>query len=139
MPAVDKQQRHAHIAQRFFCGNLYPRHVTLHGPGRQRRVGQQTLKSVACNGYRYFDKEAITQVRQIQRLIATGFSVAEISRFPDCMLLVEGASFCPETQAVQYQRLKDIEEQISELEQRKARLLETLRQNGNSDAGTLHE
>ncbi|WP_255491420.1 MULTISPECIES: MerR family DNA-binding protein [unclassified Cronobacter] len=88
---------------------------------------------------RFLDKQAIIQVRQIQRLIATGFSVAEIRSFPDCMLLVEGARFCPETQAVQYQRLKDIEKQIKELEQRKARLLETLRQNGHSDAVTLHE
>ncbi|EIZ8990738.1 MerR family transcriptional regulator [Cronobacter sakazakii] len=93
----------------------------------------------ACNGYRYFDMQAITQVRQIQRLIATGFSVAEIRRFPDCMLLIEGATFCPETQAIQYQRLKEIEDQISELEQRKARLLETLRQNGHSDGVTLHK
>ncbi|ELY2640333.1 MerR family transcriptional regulator [Cronobacter sakazakii] len=93
----------------------------------------------ACNGYRYFDMQAITQVRQIQRLIATGFSVAEIRRFPDCMLLIEGATFCPETQAIQYQRLKEIEDQISELEQRKARLLETLRQNGHSDAVMLHK
>ncbi|NUW58045.1 MerR family transcriptional regulator [Cronobacter muytjensii] len=89
----------------------------------------------ACNGYRYFDSKAITQVRQIQRLIATGFSVAEIRAFPDCMLLIEGASFCPETQAVQYQRLKAIEEQIIELEQRKARLLAALRQ--NNDTGAL--
>ncbi|WP_241718748.1 MerR family transcriptional regulator, partial [Cronobacter sakazakii] len=93
----------------------------------------------ACNGYRYFDMQAITQVRQIQRLIATGFSVAEIRRFPDCMLLIEGATFCPETQAIQYQRLKEIEDQISELEQRKSRLLETLRQNGHSDAVRLCE
>ncbi|EPR9103606.1 MerR family transcriptional regulator [Cronobacter sakazakii] len=93
----------------------------------------------ACNGYRYFDMQAITQVRQIQRLIATGFSVAEIRRFPDCMLLIEGATFCPETQAIQYQRLKEIEDQISELEQRKARLLETLRQNGHRDGVKLCE
>ncbi|WP_255485122.1 hypothetical protein [Cronobacter sp. JZ38] len=71
----------------------------------------------------------------IQRLIATGFSVAEIRAFPVCMLLIEGASFCPETQAVQYQRLKAIEEQIIELEQRKARLLAALRQ--NNDTGAL--
>ncbi|MCI0224450.1 MerR family transcriptional regulator [Cronobacter sakazakii] len=93
----------------------------------------------ACNGYRYFDMQAITQVRQIQRLIATGFSVAEIRRFPDCMLLIEGATFCSETQAIQYQRLKEIEDQISELEQRKALLLETLRQNGHSDGVRLCE
>ncbi|HDK7375178.1 TPA: MerR family transcriptional regulator [Cronobacter sakazakii] len=91
----------------------------------------------ACNGYRYFDMQAITQVRQIQLLIATGFSVAEIRRFPDCMLLIEGATFCPETQAIQYQRLKEIEDQISELEQRKARLLETLRQNWSQRCGNV--
>lgn len=43
--------------------------------------------------------------------------------FPDCMLLVAGATFCPPTQPVQYQRLKELEAQINESEQRKARLV----------------
>lgn len=80
----------------------------------------------AENGYRYFSERAVTQVRQIRRLIGIGFSIAEIRAFPDCMLLVEGAAFCPETQAVQYQRLADIERQVDELEQRRARLMATL-------------
>ncbi|CAI0795892.1 Copper export regulator [Serratia rubidaea] len=78
------------------------------------------------NGYRYFSERAIVQVRQIRRLITIGFSIAEIRAFPDCMLLVEGAAFCPETQALQYQRLADIERQIEELEQRRAQLMATL-------------
>lgn len=82
----------------------------------------------ACNGYRYFPPEAITQVRQIQRLIHTGFSIAEICSFPSCMRLEEGAAFCPATQAAQYKRLKEIEHQISELQSRRARLLATLAQ-----------
>lgn len=83
----------------------------------------------ACNGYRYFPQQAITQVRQIKRLILTGFSIAEIKAFPECMRLTEGAAFCPETQALQYHRLQDIERQIQTLESRKARLTETLAQN----------
>ncbi|MBK0093316.1 MerR family transcriptional regulator [Erwinia sp. S59] len=89
------------------------------------RHGLLTSKR-ACNGYRYFPPQAVTQVRQIQRLINIGFSIAEICSFPDCMLMVEGAAFCPETQALQYKRLEDIERQISELESRRVRLMATL-------------
>ena len=42
------------------------------------------------------------------------------------MLMVEGAAFCPETQALQHKRLEDIERQISELESRRVRLMATL-------------
>ncbi|WP_312953153.1 MerR family transcriptional regulator [Superficieibacter sp.] len=84
--------------------------------------------SRACNGYRYFPPEAVAQVRQIQRLIATGFSIAEIRSFPDCMRLIEGTTFCPETQAIQHKRLAEIERQIDELERRRARLKKTLMQ-----------
>lgn len=80
----------------------------------------------ASNGYRAFPEAAVTQVRQIQRMIATGFSLAEIRAFPDCMLLIEGAAMCPETTDVQRKRLAGIENQIAELERRRARLLKTL-------------
>ena len=80
----------------------------------------------ASNGYRTFANAAITQVRQIQRMIATGFSLAEIRAFPDCMLLLEGAAMCPETTDAQRRRLADIERQIGDLERRRARLLKTL-------------
>lgn len=93
------------------------RHYDAHG----------LLTSVrAENGYRAFPPAAIAQVRQIRRLIATGFSLAEIQAFPDCMLLVEGAAMCPETSAAQRARLGDIDRQIAELERRRARLLKTL-------------
>ncbi len=78
------------------------------------------------NGYRMFPWVAVTQVKQIQRMIATGFSLAEIRAFPDCMLMIEGASSCSETIDVQRKRLRSIERQIAELERRRARLIKAL-------------
>ena len=75
-----------------------------------------------ANGYRVFPPAAVARVRQIQRLLATGFNLAEIRAFPECMLLVEGAGACPQTIGVQRQRLAQIERQIADLEGRRARL-----------------
>ena len=89
------------------------RHYDEHGLLASGRAG---------NGYRTFLPIAVTQVRQIQRLIATGFSLAEIRGFPDCMLLIEGAAACPETSDVQRKRLASVERQIADLEKRRAKL-----------------
>lgn len=86
------------------------------------------MSSRAENGYRYFQDTAAVQVRQIQRMIAAGFTLADIKGFPDCMRLIEGAKSCPETSAVQQERLAHIERQIQELEVRRALLLKTLRE-----------
>lgn len=89
----------------------------------------QLLSSVrAENGYRVFSATAVTQVRQIQRLIGAGFSLAEIREFPDCMRMVEGAAACSETTEVQRRRLASIERQIAELEQRRSQLRQMLEQ-----------
>ncbi|SIT30547.1 MerR family transcriptional regulator [Achromobacter sp. MFA1 R4] len=80
----------------------------------------------AGNGYRTFPAAAVVQVRQIQRLIASGFTLAEIRGFPDCMRLIEGAAACPETSEVQRQRLASVERQIADLERRRARLRKML-------------
>lgn len=80
----------------------------------------------ADNNYRAFPLVAVTQVRQIQRMIATGFSLDDIRSFPDCMLMIEGAMSCPETSDTQRKRLAAIERQIVDLERRRARLLKTL-------------
>ena len=80
----------------------------------------------ASNGYRAFPVAALTQVRQIQRMIATGFSLANIHSFPDCMRMIEGAGSCPETSDAQRKRLTSIERQIQDLERRRARLIKTL-------------
>lgn len=80
----------------------------------------------ASNGYRVFPRAAVTQVRQIQRMIATGFSIADIRAFPDCMRMIEGANACSQTSDVQRTRLASIERQIADLERRRARLLKTL-------------
>jgi len=81
----------------------------------------------SANGYRHFPASAVAQVRQLQRLLGAGFSLAEIRGFPDCMRLIEGAQACPETSAAQRQRLRTLERQIDELESRRARLLAMLR------------
>ncbi|KWH00486.1 MerR family transcriptional regulator [Burkholderia cepacia] len=80
----------------------------------------------ACNGYRMFPDKAVTQVRQIQRMIATGFTIDDIRRFPDCMLLIEGARSCDQISEVQRQRLDAIDRQIADLERRRTRLMKTL-------------
>lgn len=80
----------------------------------------------AANDYRVFPPAAVAQVKQIQRLIATGFSLAEIRTFPCCMLMVEGAGMCPETAPAQRKLLAAIERQIVDLERRRARLLKML-------------
>jgi MerR family copper efflux transcriptional regulator len=88
---------------------------------------QGLLTSVrASNNYRAFPVAAVAQVRQIQRMIATGFSLDDIRAFPDCMLMIEGALSCPETSDAQRKRLAAIERQIVDLERRRARLLQTL-------------
>lgn len=82
------------------------------------------------NGYRVFPEQAVTQVRQIQRLINTGLNLEQIRSFPDCMLMIAGAMDSPETPAAQRRRLASIEDQIEELEQRRARLLAMLGEGG---------
>ncbi|HBP1854985.1 MerR family transcriptional regulator [Pseudomonas aeruginosa] len=74
------------------------------------------------NGYRAFQAVAITQVKQIQRLIATGFSLEEIRSFPDCMLLIEGAKACADISDTQRKRLAILERQIEALELQRQRL-----------------
>lgn len=82
----------------------------------------------ATNGYRRFPQKAVTQVKQIQRMIATGFTIDDIRGFPDCMLLIEGARSCEQITDVQRERLEAIDRQIAELEKRRARLIRTLQE-----------
>ncbi|MDY0977418.1 MerR family transcriptional regulator [Massilia sp. CFBP9012] len=89
-----------------------------------RHYDQQGLLDArrAANGYRVFPPGAVTRVRQIQRLIAAGFTLAEIRGFPNCMLAVEGAAMCAETAPTQHKLLAAIEAEMGELERRRARL-----------------
>jgi MerR family transcriptional regulator, copper efflux regulator len=80
----------------------------------------------ASNGYRMFPVKVVTQVKQIQRMIATGFTIEDIRGFPDCMLLIEGARSCDQITEVQRQRLETIDRQIADLEKRRTRLIKTL-------------
>jgi len=100
-----------------------------------RHYDQQGLlaSTRAENGYRSFPAVAITQVRQIQRLIATGFSLEEIRSFPDCMLLIEGAKACANITEAQRKRLAILEQQIEALENQRQRLRAMLIESQEAD------
>ena len=100
-----------------------------------RHYDQQGLlaSTRAENGYRSFPAVAISQVRQIQRLIATGFSLEEIRSFPDCMLLIEGAKACASITAAQRKRLAILERQIEALENQRQRLRAMLIESQEAD------
>jgi MerR family copper efflux transcriptional regulator len=105
------------LAQRTGASVRSIRHYDAHG----------LLASVrASNGYRMFPDKAVTQVKQIQRMIATGFTIEDIRGFPDCMLLIEGARSCDQITDVQRERLEAIDRQIADLERRRMRLIKTL-------------
>ena len=102
-----------------------------------RHYDQQGLlaSTRAENGYRAFQPEAITQVKQIQRLISTGFTLEEIRSFPDCMLLIEGAKACANITQAQRKRLAMLERQIEALETQRQRLRSMLIESAAPDAG----
>lgn len=89
------------------------RHYDQHGMLASSRSG---------NGYRAFQPVSVNQVKQIQRLIAAGFSLEEIRSFPECMLLIEGALACPETSEIQRKRLAILDKQIEMLDKQRSRL-----------------
>ena len=89
------------------------RHYDQHGMLASSRSG---------NGYRAFQPVSVNQVKQIQRLIAAGFSLEEIRSFPECMLLIEGALACPETSEMQRKRLAILDKQIEMLDKQRSRL-----------------
>jgi DNA-binding transcriptional MerR regulator len=89
------------------------RHYDQHGMLASSRSG---------NGYRAFQPVSVNQVKQIQRLIAAGFSLEEIRSFPECMLLIEGALACPETSEMPRKRLAILDKQIEMLDKQRSRL-----------------
>jgi MerR family transcriptional regulator, copper efflux regulator len=102
----------------------------LHVPRCHRGVGEQPIE---CAGIRPTIEAqpdegalAVEMRLQIQRMIATGFTIDDIRGFPDCMLLIEGARSCDQITDVQRQRLEAIDRQIADLERRRARLIKTL-------------
>lgn len=113
-----------------------PAHLTIGKLARETGISARAIRHYdanglltsarSANGYRVFPRAAVAQVRQIHRLVATGFSLAEIRAFPDCMRLIEGAASCTQTSALQRKRLASIERQIADLERRRARLLQML-------------
>jgi MerR family transcriptional regulator, copper efflux regulator len=78
------------------------------------------------NGYRDFGPESVLRIRNIVRMIRLGFCLDEIATFSPCMFTSESVVICPDALAAHHEKLADIERQLSELESRRARLVETL-------------
>lgn len=113
MPSEESSLSIGELARRSGASVRSIRHYDAQGLLTSRR---------ADNGYRVFPVAAVTQVRQIGRLIAAGFSLADIVTFPNCMLAVDGAAMCPETAPAQRKLLAAIEAEMSALEHRRKRL-----------------
>lgn len=79
------------------------------------------------NGYRDFGAEAVAEVQHVARMIRLGFSLEEIATFPACMFAGGDPVVCPVALQAHRDKLEEIEALIAELEERRARLLATLR------------
>ncbi len=78
------------------------------------------------NGYRTFSPDAVRRIQHIVRMIRLGFSLEEIATFSPCMFTNASNVVCPNARAAHQEKLADVERQISELEARRAWLLDTL-------------
>lgn len=79
------------------------------------------------NGYREFPAETVLLVRRIGRMIALGFTTAEISTFLPC--IVDDPSRvgeCPKIAAAHKRKLGEIDRQIADLVRCRAKLRVTL-------------
>ncbi|MCK9927943.1 MerR family DNA-binding protein [Frankia sp. Mgl5] len=85
----------------------------------------------AASGYRYYDREAVTRVENIRRLLATGFTLQDIRSFlafldrplPDQF---RPAPMCQDALAVAARRLASLDERIDALTQLRDRLARRL-------------
>jgi MerR family transcriptional regulator, copper efflux regulator len=82
----------------------------------------------AANGYREFPADTMLLVRRIARMIALGFSTAEIATFLPCIVDDPAlVTACSAVAAAHRRKLAEIERQIADLETRRAKLLVTLK------------
>lgn len=79
-----------------------------------------------ANGYRDFDAESVSRVTQVAHFIRMGFSLADISTFPRCMLREASRAICPEALALHRKRLSELDRQMQELASRRERLAQAL-------------
>lgn len=92
---------------------VYERRGLLAAPGRSR------------NGYRLYPPEALERVLLIQRALAFGFTLAELSRFLDAR--ASGRAPCRDVREAAGKRLREIGDAIAGLEELKGSLDELVR------------
>lgn len=88
---------------------------------------QKLLTSVRMdNGYREFSPLAEDQVRTIQFYLALGITTEQIASFLHCVLKNKEA-FCEEVLPIYERKLKEIDDQIQQLNQIRSNLQDRIR------------
>jgi MerR family copper efflux transcriptional regulator len=90
------------------------------------RVGVLARPERTAGGYRVYRREGLDRARLVQRALACGFSLAELSRVltvRDC-----GGVPCREAQALGRAKLAEVEQRLRELTALRARLQRMLRE-----------
>jgi DNA-binding transcriptional MerR regulator len=81
----------------------------------------------SANGYRLFASDAVSQVKQIRTLLASGFSIAEILLLLPCLQQQEaGSQICEAALLHYHQKLVVLDEQIQTLQGIRQRIQERL-------------
>lgn len=112
------------LARRTGCSARSIRHYEKTGLLTSNRRG---------NGYRDFDAESVPRVMQVAHLIQLGFSLADITTFPPCMLRDVTDVVCPHALALHRKRLAEFDRQLLELTGRRDRLARVLGTSARSE------
>ncbi|MFC6880284.1 MULTISPECIES: MerR family transcriptional regulator [Actinomadura] len=94
-----------------------------------RYYEQQGLLSArrGANGYRQYEESDVRLVTEIRSLLAEGFTLEDARPFVDCLRAGEDAGdACPESVAVYYRKLAEIDAEIRTLVRRRADLADHL-------------
>ncbi|MFC4306531.1 MerR family transcriptional regulator [Cohnella boryungensis] len=78
------------------------------------------------NGYREYSPLAVEQVGTIRLYLALGLSTVQIASFMQCVLMNKEA-FCEEVLPIYESKLREIDEQLRELNQIRTNLLDRIR------------
>ncbi|GAA2307925.1 MerR family transcriptional regulator [Nonomuraea roseoviolacea subsp. roseoviolacea] len=86
------------------------------------------LPERAANGYRHYDRRAVTRVRNIQLLLSNGFTAQDVRDFLPCLddADVSLGPACPPSVEAVTRKVTALEERIAELSAVRDRLVQAL-------------
>lgn len=89
------------------------------------RIGVLPMAVRAANGYRLYPPQSADRVRTVRRSIALGFSLAELSRI--LAVRDRGGIPCQKVRALAAEKLRSVEQSLTELRALRRQLREVLR------------